>query len=828
MTSSPEVLVADALRRSCLPESFDFATTAELPPLEDVLGQPRAVAALELGASISSSGFNLFALGAPGSGKTTLIHDFLTRRALTQAVPPDLCYVNKFSDDHHPLALRLPAGMGARLQRDMDGLVAELQESLPKAFERKEYEALRDQIASELEQKRMKEFGGLETEVTEHSFQLVKLPGGGMVLVPAWKGKPLAEHDLEQLSQDERDKLVKLRDYLGKKVEETLRHIREIEKGARDALRALDKETATRATRHIVDDLRPAYAQVEAVGKYLDAVQADVVEHADDFRGSGAEQKPALPFALPAPSDGPFARYKVNVLVDNSGLAGAPVVLENNPTYHNLVGRIEHQSVMGAVTTNFTMLKAGALHRAHGGYLMIPARECLTNPYAWEGLKRALKERAVRIEELGTQLSLVSTVTLEPEPVPLDVKVILIGSPMVYYLLYAYDEDFQKLFKVKADFTTHMERSPDTERAYALFISTIARQDKLPPFDREAVAAIVEYGTRLADDQDRLSTRFGEIADLVREAAHRARAAGDGAPVTGLDVARTIEARRYRQNLLEEDMQQAVRHGTLLIDTTGEATGRINGLSVIGMGDYAFGHPSRITASTGPGRGGVVSIEREVDLSGPIHGKGVLILGGYLARQYAGGPGGRPLSLNASLVFEQSYGMVEGDSASMAELYALLSALSGIPLKQGIAVTGSVNQHGQSQAVGGVTEKIEGFFEVCQSRGLTGEQGVLIPEANRRHLMLRPDVVNAVRDGRFHVWVTPDVDTGLALMTGREAGARGEDGRFAEGTVHRAVMDRLAAFSAALRAEAEGKSRGERAAYEAYRRALRVPRRRIG
>jgi predicted ATP-dependent protease len=419
----------------------------------------------------------------------------------------------------------------------------------------------------------------------------------------------------------------------------------------------------------------------------------------------------------------------------------------------------------------------------------------LVNAFAWDGLKRALKDRAVRLEELGAQLSLLSTVTLEPGPVPLEVKVVLIGSPLLYYLLYAYDEDFQKLFKVKADFTTQMDRTPQAEREYALFVSTVTHQDKSLPLDRGAVARVVEYGSRMADDQDKLSTRFGEIADLIREAAHRA-AQNTHSAVTAEDVIAAEEARRFRQNLIEERLHESIARGTLLIEPTGAVVGRINGLSVVSLGDYTFGHPSRITATVGPGRGGVVSLEREVELSGPIHGKGVLILGGYLMRTY--GQTG-PLSLSASLVFEQSYGLVEGDSASLAELYTLLSALSGLSLRQDIAVTGSLNQHGQVQAIGGVTEKIEGFFDVCRAKGLTGEQGVLIPASNRQHLMLRDDVVEAVRAGKFHIWTAEHVDDGLSLLTGLPAGEAAEDGTYPEGTVHRAAADRLARYAEILK-----------------------------
>jgi lon-related putative ATP-dependent protease len=792
-TARPTALDADAVRRACDPRSFAFETTAALPPLSDVLGQPRAVAALEFGAGIASHGFNLFALGLPGSGKTTLIREHLERRAATQAVPPDLCYVHNFSEPRRPRLLSLPAGRGAQLKHDLDGLVRELQTAIPSAFEGAEYAGQRDRLRHELEDQRAAVLARLEEYVQRFGFRLLKTPGG-LFLTPVVDGQPLSPDDQDKLKPEQLEKLAKLRTRLETEIEAGMRQVRELERGTQDALQALDRETASFASRHRIDDLRARYAELPEVVAYLDAVQADIVTHADDFRPESGGQN-AMQAMLAQASESPFTRYRVNVLVDHQGSPGAPVVVENNPTYHNLIGRIEHRSLWNAVVTDFTYLKPGALHKANGGYLIIPARECLLNPYAWEGLKRSLKDRTVRIEELGSQLSLISTVTLEPEPLPLDVKVVLIGHPQLYQLLMAYDEDFHKLFKVRADFTTDMERTTETEQAYALFVNAIAGHEQALPFDAGGVARIVEYGSRLAGDQTKLSTRFGEIADLIREAAYRA-GQNTHAVVTAEDVKIAEQARRYRANLIEERVQQAVADGTLLIDTRGQAVGRVNGLAVVGWGDHAFGHPARITATVGPGQRGVISIEREVELSGPIHGKGVLILSGYLLRQYGASA---PLSLSASLVFEQSYSAVEGDSASLAELYALVSALAGKPLRQDVAVTGSVNQHGQVQAVGGVTEKIEGFFDVCQRQGLTGTQGVLIPDGNRAHLMLRDDVVAAVRAARFHVWPVADVDAGLELLCGLPVGQRSAHRQFPAGSLHRAVSDRLADFAKALR-----------------------------
>jgi lon-related putative ATP-dependent protease len=797
-------LTASQLRRACDPASLGFETTAGLPLLSEVLGQPRAVAALEFGARIGSPGFNLFALGQPGSGRTTLVKDYLEQYSGTLPAPPDLCYVYNFADTRRPLPLSLPPGRAAQFKKDIDAMVEELQAEIPKAFETEAYTRHRDQVLQQLEDQRREKLAQIDRHATESGFKLLKGPGG-LMLAPAVGDKLLSDEDLERLTIEEREKVARAHDRLQHEIEERLRSVRELEKGIRDALRALDTDTVVYATRHVIEDLNARYRDLPAVLDYLAALQTDVTAHADEFRKGKEQETPPALAPLVQGSDKPLVRYQVNVLVNNGGLKGAPVVVETNPTYHNLTGRIEHQATWSGVITDHTMIKPGALHRANGGYLIVPARECLLNGFAWDGLKRALKDGVLRIEELGTQLSLISTVTLDPEPVPLDVKVVLIGSPALYYLLNSYDEDFQKLFKVKADFTTQMPREPESERAYARFVNSIAQQGKTLPFDSSAVARIIEYGSRAVDDQDHLSTRFGDIADLVREAAHLA-GRNSHVAVTATDVRAAEEARRFRQNLMEERLHEALLQGTLLVETSGAVAGRINGLSVLSLGDYSFGHPARLTATVAPGRRGVVSIEREVELSGPIHGKGVLILSGYLLRKY--GQAG-PLSVSASLVFEQSYSLVEGDSASLAELCVLLSAVADAPLRQDIAVTGSVNQHGQVQPVGGVIQKIEGFFDLCRARGLTGSQGVLIPASNRYHLMLRDDVVEAVSNGLFHVWVASEVDEALQLLTGLPAGVPDTAGVYPEGNLHRAVADRLAKYAEALKALAAEEKKPE-------------------
>jgi lon-related putative ATP-dependent protease len=800
-------LSAEALIRRCDPNSFDFENTAALPSLTDFIGQERAMRAVDFGAGIASHGFNIYALGLPGSGKTTLIRKFLEKLATNEPTPDDWCYVNNFDEPHTPRALSLPAGQGATLRDDMAGLVEHCRQGIPKAFESEEYEREKEQITQSYQEQQNKELEALQERLQQQNFALIKVPGG-LVLTPAIEGRPLKERDMEKLSEEERERVQKLREKLEKEVERGLRRLREMEEAMRQELKQLTEDATLRAIGHLINDLSSKYAKVPKVVEYLASVQADIVANVGDFQDEKGGQAPSL-LDLPLPiRTSPFSRYEVNVLVDHSETQGAPVIVETNPTYHNLIGRIEHHAFMGAVHTDHTMIKSGALHRANGGYLVLPVREVLINYLSWEALKRSLKDRHIRIEELGAQLSLVSTVTLEPETIPLDVKIVLIGNPLLYYLLHYYDEDFQKLFKVKADFATHMERTPETEKQYAFFVRTICEEHGLQPFDRGAVARIIEHSSRMVEHQDKLSTRFGEIADLIHEAnfwaARRRAGDSDGGVdvVTAADVERAIHEKVFRNNLIEERIQEVIAEGTIRIDTTGAVAGQVNGLSLIMLGDYLFGRPSRVTASTFAGKAGVVNIEREVEMSGPIHSKGVLTLSSYLGHKYAQN---KPLTLSASLVFEQSYSGVEGDSASSTELYALLSSLSGYAIKQNIAVTGSVDQHGDVQPIGGVNQKIEGFFDVCKLKGLSGEQGVIIPAGNVRHLMLRQDVIDAVAEGKFHLWPVHSIDEGMALLTGREAGEPDENGVYPAGTVNRAVADRLAAMAEALKEEKEEK-----------------------
>lgn len=782
------------LRKRCDPNSLAFETTDELPDLTEVIGQPRAFRALELGSEVTGPGYNTFVLGLPGSGRTTLSIEYLQRRATHQPKPDDWCYVNNFDNPRRPKALCLPAGLGAQLREDLRGLITRCQAEIPRLFESEEYTQERDRLMADLKKNQETEFLRLQEHVEKFNFVIARTPFG-FVLAPAVSGKPLQPEELEKLSSAQREKLVQLQARLSEEVEKAINRLREMEIVTREAIDHLSERTVLFLISPFMKTMEDRYAGLPAVVSYLQTVQTDLVSHTDHFRSNEATS--SIEPAVRAARMEWMRRYEVNLLVSQIEGEGAPVILETQPSYNNLIGRIEHEVSMGLARTDFTLIQAGALHRANGGYLVLPARDLLSNPYAWEGLKRVLRDLELRIVELANQLGLVPSVTLEPEPIPLQIKIVLVGTPILYYLLRMYDEDFAKLFKVRAEFAATMERNPQTEHEYSLFIKSVVNDNNLHPFDRSAVAAIIEYSSRLAEDQSKLSTRFGKIADLVREAAYWARVEakasdGDLVLVTGSAVQQAIRESIFRSDLLEERLQEMITNGTIRIDVMGEAVGQINALSVLQLGDYAFGRPSRVTAAVFPGRGGVIDIERQAKLGGPIHTKGVLILSGLLG-QFFGQD--HPLSITASLTFEQSYEGVEGDSASAAEYLALLSAIAGVPLRQDRAITGSINQRGQIQAVGGVNEKIEGFFYTCRQRGLTGEQGVIIPASNTSHLMLSEEVVLAVSGGRFHIWAAETLDDGLRALTQLDLGSLQPDSSYPEGSFYQRVKSRLQAYT---------------------------------
>lgn len=782
----PELAAAD-LYRPCDPAQFDFDSTAELADLTVFVGQPRAREAIDFGIGIKKTGYNLYALGPAGTGKRTLVHRLFEEQATHDPVPADWCYVNNFEQPHCPHALELPAGRGIDFQRTMKGLVEAVASALPVAFESEEYQTRAQVIVEEFKERQAHAFEAMQKRAEERQIALLRTPAG-LAFAPVRNGEVMSIEEVQKLSDDDRAKIQKEVDALQEEMARLVRQFPAWQREMQEKMTRLNREMASFAVSGLISDMREKFADVPGVVAYLDTVQADVIENARDFLPPPSASADGEP-SHRSPDDRPsLRRYYVNLLVDHSGSTVAPVVSEDNPTFQNLVGRVEYVQQMGALVTDFSLIKAGCLHRANGGYLILDAREVLLQPYAWEGLKRTLKAGQLRIESLGQLLSLISTVSLEPEPIPLRVKVALVGDRMLYYLLYNLDPDFGELFKVAADFAEEMDRTPENQRLYAQLLGTLARREGLRALDRSAVARVIEHSARVIGDAEKLSTWMRGISDLVLEADYWADRAGHDV-MTADDVQHAIDATVYRSDRVRERLLAEVVRGTVLIDTQGAQVGQINGLSVLALGNFSFGRPSRITAQIRLGRGEVIDIEREVELGGPIHSKGVLILSSYLGARYAADT---PLSLAASLVFEQSYGGIEGDSASSAELYALLSAIAQAPIKQSLAVTGSVNQHGQVQAIGGVNEKIEGFFDLCTARGLTGEQGVLIPVSNIRHLMLRQDVVAAVAAGQFHIYPVATIDQGIELLTGLPAGEPDADGRFPADSLNGRVCARLA------------------------------------
>lgn len=779
------------LRRICDTSRFTFSSTADLEPTKKIIGQPRGTHAIEFGIAISSPGFNIYVLGPTGSGRTTTIERFLQEKAIGEPAPCDWVYVQNFTDIRRPRAIALPSGMGIQFGDDIRKLIESLQREMPKAFEKEEYSDARDKITRGLETARHRILQDIQLRATEHGFTIIRTPDT-LAVTPVLNGEPMTMEAYQALSQEEQEKLDETRQTLERKLEDALKSIMGLEQDAREQVITLNRKVASSTVGQFIGQYTAKYAAEEEALLHLNLVQNDIVDNVELFRaGSGAENE------SPEQDQDPFLRYQVNLIVDHSKTTGAPVLAESNPSYHNLVGRIEYDVKMGSPTTDFTNIKAGSLHKANGGYLVIRATYLLSNPYAWGALKRALTDGVIRLEEPAAEN--IATKTLDPEPIPLNIKIVLMGSPAIYYMLFEADEDFSKLFKVRADFDSDMDYTPDNEDETTLFIASRCHEEGLCHFDKDAVGKIIEYSARLAGSQDRLSTRFGEVADAMREASYWAKQDSRGL-VTGSDVKRAIRERVFRSNLAEERLRRFILEGQIFIDVTGAKVGQINGLYVVEVGGYRFGQPSRITAQTYMGKAGVVSIEREVELAGPLHNRGVMTLTGYLGGTYAQDC---PLSISASLAFEQNYGGIEGDSASSAELYALLSSLSGIPIKQGVAVTGSVNQWGQVQPIGGVTEKIEGFFAVCQSQGLNGEQGVIVPVSNKKALMLREEVVEAVQAGRFHIWTVETIDQGIELLTGVPAGVRGADGNYPEGTVHHAIQERLKQYAEELESYSE-------------------------
>lgn len=789
-----KTLNAEDLYKCCDESLLPFETTSELTPLEGTIGQERALKAIDFGLNLDSSGFNIFLLGEKGTGRMSTIKAALEKQSLTKPVPSDWCYVYNFKDPDTPMAISLKAGMSSVFQKDMDELIKTLRVEIPKVFESKEYEKQRNKLIEEFQKKQRDLFSRLEDEAQSKGFSIRKTVSGLLIAPVKKTGEPLTEEEFESLDVNLRKKIEEIGKALQERLDDVARAVREGEKLLKELLSRLEREAALSAVGHLIEDLKKKYADNNKIINYLDSVKEDILEHLEDFKTT-EEQPPPLPFIKVPKAEPTFMRYTVNVLVNNKDSKGAPCIFESNPTYYNLFGRIEHKFQYGIAVTDFSMIKPGSLHRANGGYIVIDALDLLRNIFSYDALKRAIRNKELKIEDVWEQYRLISTTTLKPEAIPLDVKVILIGSPYLYYLLYNLDEEFKELFKVKADFDSRMQRTDENVKKYALFIASMSKGENLLPFHKSGVAKIVEFGSRLAEHQDKLSSRFSEIADLVRESSYWARKEGQEI-VKAEHVERALNEKIYRSNRIEERLQELMTEGTLIVDTSGEKIGQVNGLAVIDLGDYSFGKPSRITARTYVGKAGVLNIERETKMSGRIHEKAILILTNYLGSKYAIK---KPISLSASITFEQLYEMVEGDSATCAEFYALISSISGVPLKQSIAVTGSMDQNGLVQPIGGVNEKIEGFFELCKLRGLDGSHGVIIPSKNIKNLMLKKEVVEAVKDGRFSIYPIDIVEEGLEILTGMTAGELQEDGTYPEGTVNYLVMKRLTEISEAMK-----------------------------
>lgn len=808
MAKAPAELAPNEVYRACDAKKLGFATTADLPRLLQTIGQPRAVSSMDFGMGMGNDGYNIFVAGPTGTGKSTMVADFLAREAASRSAPDDWVYVHNFEAPHRPNAIRMPAGKGPLFRKEMQKLVEDLQAAITQTFEGEDYEEQKRSILQRIGESQEAKVEQMDKQADAAGFTMVRAPAGLAFAPKNSDGETMSREVYEELPEAQQARIDEGIEALNQELQKVMREVRQEERAGREAVRDLERQVATAAAKPLVEDAVDRWRDVPETADHFEAVLADVIENADDFKKSD-EQAPATVMGIPVSSkqknEDAFRRYQVNVLVDNSGLSGAPVVAESNPVLQNLVGRVEHQASFGALFTDFNMVKPGALHKANGGFLVLEARELLTKPYAWDALKRTLKTGQIRIEDVSQQMGLPTTSTLEPEPIPFKAKLILTGEPFIYRLLYQHDPDFEELFKVKADFDHEVKRRLSNEKLYSRFVARFCHERDLPPFTADGVAKVIEHCSRLVESQDKLTARFLDVADLVTEAAYYAGRGGSKRTKVVVDrvhVQQAIDEHLHRSDLIEERIRQMIKEGVLLLDTRGEVIGQVNGLSVLSVGDHIFGRPSRITATHRLGDGDVLDIEREVDMGGPIHSKGVLILAGYLGAKYASD---RPLSLTARLVFEQSYSAVEGDSASSAELYALLSSLSGLPIQQRFAVTGSVNQHGQIQAIGGVNEKVEGFFDVCQTLGAKGDEAVLIPRANVSNLMLADRVRSAMEAGKFHIFPVSTVDEGITLLTGTPAGKANTKGIYPSGTVYRLVVDKLTDLNAKAKEAARTK-----------------------
>ncbi len=782
------------LKNTCTPEDLSFQTTAEIQPLDGVIGQERAVKAFDFGLAVKMKGYNIYMAGPSGTGKTTYARSSTERLAETEEVPSDWCYVYNFQNPRSPQCLKFEAGKGRQFKEDMDELVQLFKTELQKAFRTEDYEAQKNDIIRSFDEKRDALMTDMSSTAAEFNFQ-VKTTSSGVYFMPVVDGKAIAEEDYDNLAEDVKDGIEKNSQQLQEKASSILRDIRELDKESKKQVDQLDYKIGMFAIGHHVNAVQEAYQQYERVIAYINDVKEDVLENISQFFEDEEDTDDSLSALLPMlgkkPAEDVTLKYKVNLIVDHSKTKGAPIVVTFNPTYNNLMGEVEYDSEFGNLTTDFMKIKGGLLHKANGGYLIVQAQDILSTPQAWEALRRVIKTKEINMDSVREQLGAVVAPTLKPEPIPAKIKVIMVGSSYYYELLSSYDEEFDKFFKIRADFDYEMPRNQDNVEKIAQFIKRFVEREKTMEFDAGAVCAIVEYSSRMAERQDKLSTRFNHLAEILCEAVTWAKLGG-AKLVTAEYIRKTIFEKEQRLKLYEEKLDEMLDENVIMIDTTGSEIGQINGLAVLDMGSYAFGNPTRITATTYVGKSGIVNIEKEARLSGQTHDKGVQIITGFLGQTYAQE---FPLSLSCRVCFEQNYNGIDGDSASSTELYCILSSLAELPIRQDLAVTGSVNQKGEIQAIGGVTHKIEGFFDLCKKRGLTGNQGVIIPVSNVRDLVLKDEVVDAVKDGVFHIYPIAHIDEGIELLTGVPAGERGRNGKFPADSVHGRVMKKLVDFN---------------------------------
>jgi len=809
----------DKLRNDCsICGDLNFCQTSkDVNVLEGVIGQDRAVKSMEFGLSMEASGYNIFVLGPQGTGKTTYSQTVVSKAASKRKVPDDWCYINNFSEWDKPLAISLPAGQGKVFQKDMEKLITNLVVYIPKAFESSNFQQQKDDIIQKTN-KQMTDILRDIDKIARNAGFGIQQAANRILLIPLVENRQITQEEFSRLTEEEREKIDEKRNQTAKEIDDRIRDGQMVQRLAEEKAIEIQKQTAKEAAEPFIEQLKEKYKNFPEIADYLDKVLKDAAENhvifssvrhslneniitklQDDSDSLDGEEKNIFEKAASArDSKDPFTRYKVNLFINNENTKGAPVITESSPYYYNLFGKIEYKSHMMTTMTDFTMIKPGAIHKANGGYLILQAKDLLQDPFAWGALKKALKYKEAVVENIGEQSRYVPTVTLKPQPIPLNVKVILIGS-FFYYQFLAADEDFRKLFKVNVDFDVEMDRTRENIRNYVSFIASMCENENLKHFNCEGLAKVVEYGSRLADNQNKLSTRFNIVSEIVYEASALAEA-DNSEYVEGKHVNQAIKNKKYRSNRIEEKMQEQIVNKKVLIDTEGAVVGQVNGLSVMGVSGYAFGLPSRITARTYAGREGIINIERETDMSGNIHSKGVLTLNGYLGGKFAQE---KPLGLTAQVTFEQLYGGVEGDSASSAELYAILSSLSDVPIKQNLAVTGSVNQMGEIQPIGGVNEKIEGFFDICSLNGLTGDQGVIIPVSNIDNLMLKDEVIEAVKNNLFHIYAVTKIEEGIELLTGVKAGEKDIYGDYEKDSIFYLANNKINEFNKVLKTESE-------------------------